>query len=92
MPAISAWRNTMSLEDIVETEMRFSALEYMVNHLFVAIYQAMKADKVQIDTAHRELLQKAALRTFPMNDAALSDAAAAGFEEALRQRSTSRHQ
>lgn len=75
----------MSIEQIIENEMRFSALEFAVNQLFVVLYQAMKAEKTQIDAAHQELLRKAALRTFPMSDPALSDVAAGSFEEALRQ-------
>jgi hypothetical protein len=81
---LSREENAMSLEEITETEMRFSALEYLVNKLFITIYQATKVDQAKIDASQRELLAKANERTFPKLDPALSDVAAAAFHEALR--------
>jgi hypothetical protein len=74
----------MSLEKIIETEMRFAALEYLVNKLFITIYQATKVDQARIDASQRQLLAKANERTFPKLDPALSDVTAAAFHQALR--------
>jgi hypothetical protein len=73
----------MSTESVVRREMRFSALEYMMSHLYVTIYRASALTKEQIDEVHKELLVKAATRTFPKFDPAMSDAAASTFEESL---------
>lgn len=74
----------MDLEKMVETEMRFSALEYVVNDLIVKFYQIAKADKKKIDEFHKQLISKAEKRTFPGLDPAMSDLAAAAFQDALR--------
>lgn len=73
----------MSIESNVRQEMRFSALEYIVSHIVVTIFRASNQPKEKIDALHEELIEKAALRTFPTLDPALSDVAAASFEESL---------
>jgi hypothetical protein len=50
---------------------------------YVTIYRAGAVTKEQIDVVHKELLIKAATRTFPKFDLAMSDAAASIFEESL---------
>jgi hypothetical protein len=74
----------MSLEKIIETETRFAALEYLVNKLFITIYQATNVDQVRIDASQRQLLAKANERTVPKLDPALSDVTTTAFHQALR--------
>jgi hypothetical protein len=74
----------MSLEKIVENEMRFSAMEYVLSNLIVSLYLNAKTDKKKIDAMHQELIEKAGARTFPELDPAMSDVAATAFQDSLR--------
>jgi hypothetical protein len=71
-------------QSIVETEMRFAALEYMVNHLCVTLYMAAKSDRAKIDASHKELIERAGQGGLTKFDPAMSDAAAAAFQKAMR--------
>jgi hypothetical protein len=74
----------MAMEQALKLEVRLSAIEYLLDDLWVKYYLQIGATYDEIMQAHANVLERLRKQTFPGLDAASGDLAASELEEAVR--------